>query len=170
MYALIVEIDNPVVGALEFKRDPTDLLAFMSFAIAEPLGSQHPLTNLARRLKKDFDINLTPLLTFYDNDIEDDVDAINLEAAWQDAAALNICITEIQTVLEKDERSITIERAEIESVQQDKIVEEEILERSIKQRVNQVLNGLNLNKKVKNLNSGEKIILEKSANFLLEKA
>ena len=108
MYALIVEIDNPVVGALEFKRDPTDLLAFMSFAIAEPLGSQHPLTNLARRLKKDFDINLTPLLTFYDNDIEDDVDAINLEAAWQDAAALNICITEIQTVLEKDERSTSL--------------------------------------------------------------
>ena len=63
--------------------------------------------------------------------------------------------------IEKDERSITIERAEIESVQQDKIVEEEILERSIKQRVNQVLNGLNLNKKVKNLDSGEKINLEK---------
>ena len=34
--------------------------------------------------------------------------------------------------IEKDERSITIERSEIESVQQDKIVEEEILERSIK--------------------------------------
>ncbi len=33
--------------------------------------------------------------------------------------------------IEKDERSITIERAEIEQVQQDKIVEEEILERSI---------------------------------------
>ena len=63
--------------------------------------------------------------------------------------------------IEKDERSITIERAEIESVQQDKIVEEEILERSIKQRVNQILNGLNLNKKVKNLDSGEKITLEK---------
>jgi len=59
--------------------------------------------------------------------------------------------------IEKDERSITIERAEIESVQQDKIVEEEILERSIKQRVIQILNGLNLKKKVKNLNSGEKI-------------
>ena len=36
--------------------------------------------------------------------------------------------------VEKDERSITIERAQIESIQQDKNVEEEILERSIKQR------------------------------------
>ena len=34
--------------------------------------------------------------------------------------------------IEKDERSITIERAEIESVQQDKNVEEEILERKTK--------------------------------------
>ena len=41
--------------------------------------------------------------------------------------------------IDKDERSITIERAEIEQVQQDKLVEEEILERSIKQRAAQIL-------------------------------
>jgi len=57
--------------------------------------------------------------------------------------------------IEKDERSITIERAEIDVVQQDKIVEEEILERSIKQRANQILNGLKINKKIKNLNIGD---------------
>jgi DNA-directed RNA polymerase subunit beta len=59
--------------------------------------------------------------------------------------------------IEKDEITITIERAEIDSVQQDKIVEEEILERSIKQRINQIFNGLIINKKNKNLNVGEKI-------------
>ena len=58
--------------------------------------------------------------------------------------------------IEKDERSITIERAEIDSVQQDKIVEEEILERSIKQRANQILNGTNLNKKIKTFRTQEK--------------
>ena len=63
--------------------------------------------------------------------------------------------------VEKDERSITIERAQIESVQEDKNVEEEILERSIKQRVNQILHGINLNNKVKNFNPGEEINLEK---------
>jgi DNA-directed RNA polymerase subunit beta len=63
--------------------------------------------------------------------------------------------------IEKDERSITIERAEIEVVQQDKIVEEEILERSIKQRANQILGGSTLDKKIKNLNSGDKLDLEK---------
>ena len=63
--------------------------------------------------------------------------------------------------IEKDERSITIERSEIDSVQQDKIVEEEILERSIKQRINQIFNGLINNKKNKNLNVGEKINFDK---------
>ncbi len=56
--------------------------------------------------------------------------------------------------IEKDERSITIERAEIESVQQDKIVEEEILERSIKQRATQILDGSTINKKIKDIDTG----------------
>ena len=57
--------------------------------------------------------------------------------------------------IEKDERSITIERAEIDLVQQDKLVEEEILERSIKQRAAQILSGTRLSKKIKNLNQGD---------------
>ena len=66
--------------------------------------------------------------------------------------------------IEKDERSITIERSEIESVQQDKNVEEEILERSIKQRASSILTNTKLTKKVKGyevgLNLSEKIIFE----------
>jgi DNA-directed RNA polymerase subunit beta len=62
--------------------------------------------------------------------------------------------------IEKDERSITIERAEIEIVQEDKIVEEEILERSIKQRANQIFSGASLNKKIKDFDVGTKLDLE----------
>ncbi len=62
--------------------------------------------------------------------------------------------------IEKDERSITIERAEIEQVQQDKIVEEEILERSIKQRASQILDGTSLTKKIKDLDVGSKLDFE----------
>tara|TARA_B100001027_G_scaffold211537_1_gene179847 strand:- start:566 stop:4648 length:4083 start_codon:yes stop_codon:yes gene_type:complete len=57
--------------------------------------------------------------------------------------------------IEKDERSITIERAEIDLVQQDKIVEVEILDRSIKQRALQILSGVKIIKKIKNLNQGD---------------
>ncbi len=63
--------------------------------------------------------------------------------------------------IEKDERSITIERAEIEQVQQDKIVEEEILERSIKQRASQFLSGSTLVKTIKNFQEGTKLDFEK---------
>jgi DNA-directed RNA polymerase subunit beta len=62
--------------------------------------------------------------------------------------------------IEKDERSITIERAEIEQVQQDKIVEEEILERSIKQRASQILSGTSLSKKIKDIDAGTKLDFE----------
>ena len=62
--------------------------------------------------------------------------------------------------IEKDERSITIERAEIEQVQQDKIVEEEILERSIKQRAAQILSNSSLTKKIKEIEAGTKLDFE----------
>ena len=67
--------------------------------------------------------------------------------------------------IEKDERSITIERSEIESVQQDKIVEEEILERSIKNRAASILYGMPINKKIKIIEPGEKIN-EQNINIL----
>ena len=74
--------------------------------------------------------------------------------------------------IDKDERSITIERAEIESVQQDKNVEEEILERSIKQRASSILNNTKLNKKIKNYAEGsnlsEEIIFGLSVSDLLK--
>ena len=60
--------------------------------------------------------------------------------------------------IEKDERSTTIERAEIESVQEDKGVEEEILERNIKVRAQEIINNSKLSNDFKNLEPGTKII------------
>ena len=69
--------------------------------------------------------------------------------------------------IEKDERSITIERAEIESVQEDKKVEEEILERSIRQRASKILEGTVLNKKIKDIEIGAKLNNENIQNILV---
>jgi len=69
--------------------------------------------------------------------------------------------------VDKDERSITIERAEIDSVQEDKKVEEEILQRSIKQRASTILSGTTINKKIKNFESGTKLNDEKIQNLLI---
>lgn len=68
--------------------------------------------------------------------------------------------------IEKDERSTTIERAEIELVQEDKGVEEEILERNIKVRAQEIINNSILSNDFNNLESGNKITsqdLEKSS-------
>ena len=56
--------------------------------------------------------------------------------------------------IEKDERSIAIERAEIEAVQEDKKVEEEILNRNIKIRAIDLLNGQKLINSLKDLKPG----------------
>ncbi len=59
--------------------------------------------------------------------------------------------------IEKDERSIAIERNEIESVQEDKLVEEEILNRNIKLRATDLLNGKVTNKAYKTINANSTI-------------
>ena len=56
--------------------------------------------------------------------------------------------------IEKDERSIAIERAEIEVVQEDKKVEEEILNRNIKLRAADLLISQSINKQFKELKPG----------------
>ena len=62
--------------------------------------------------------------------------------------------------IEKDERSTAIERAEIESVQEDKSVEEEILVRNIRQRVEEIITTKKLSSNHNKLKSNTKLSLE----------
>jgi DNA-directed RNA polymerase subunit beta len=62
--------------------------------------------------------------------------------------------------IEKDERSIAIERAEIELVQEDKLVEEEILNRNIKLRAIDLLKNKQINKNYKKINANTVIQTE----------
>ena len=70
--------------------------------------------------------------------------------------------------IEKDERSIAIERAEIESVQEDKKVEEEILNRNIKLRAIDLLNGKSINKQFKELKPGTTLNINDFENLSLK--
>ncbi len=67
--------------------------------------------------------------------------------------------------IEKDERSLAIERSEIESVQEDKKVEEEILNRNIKDRAIDLIKGHKLNKPFKEINL-ENTLNDESLNSL----
>ena len=57
--------------------------------------------------------------------------------------------------VDKDERAIAIERSEVESVQEDKQVEEEILERNIKQRFIEISSKEKLSKNFKKFKPGD---------------
>ena len=70
--------------------------------------------------------------------------------------------------IEKDERSIAIERAEIELVQEDKKVEEEILNRNIKLRAIDLLNGQSINKQFKSLKPGTTLNINDFENLSLK--
>ena len=71
MPSLFVESDAADPAPFRFKGDPVDLLALLSFGVAEPFGSHHPLTELVRRLKREHGIDVAPLLTFYDREVEE---------------------------------------------------------------------------------------------------
>jgi len=62
--------------------------------------------------------------------------------------------------IEKDERSIAIERSEIESVQEDKSVEEEILERNIKSRVLEMSKNKKISENLKKIKNQSTLSLE----------
>jgi hypothetical protein len=68
---------------------PTDVLVhFLSFAFASRYGAQHEFSKLALLLRAEHKLDLRPLLTFADRNVEEDADARELERVWQDAAPL----------------------------------------------------------------------------------
>ena len=67
--------------------------------------------------------------------------------------------------VEKDERATAIERSEIESIQEDKQVEEEILERNIKQRLADIVTKEKVSKPFKKFKQGD--IIDKDEMFNL---
>ena len=70
--------------------------------------------------------------------------------------------------IDKDERSLAIERSEIELVQEDKKVEEEILTRNIKSRVIELLINQKINKEYKEMNSDTELNEETLNNLKLK--
>ena len=69
--------------------------------------------------------------------------------------------------IERDERSTAIERGEIEVVQEDKLVEEEILERNIKLRAEEIISDKKLKNNFMHLKADSKINVEDIKKFSL---
>jgi len=85
-----------------FRADPSDLLAFLSFAAAERYGSVHPLSGAAALLRKRHLVDMTPLLVFNDAVPEDDEDRRELERLWQEPAPLAAAARDAATAIRTD--------------------------------------------------------------------
>jgi hypothetical protein len=102
---LIVDVDAEQACPIAFSGATDELVAFLSFGFAARYGAQHPLTSLALLLRGEYKIDLTPLLTFADREVEVEADARELERAWQPAAPLSETIDAVLTAMSSgDER------------------------------------------------------------------
>jgi hypothetical protein len=115
MSRFFVEIDAPEPCPMEFGGPSDVLVPFLSFAFATRYGAQHEYSQLALFLRGQHKIDLTPLLTFADRNVEEDADATELERVWQDAAPLVDTLERVIGVLssgdERVEAAIAVEPA-----------------------------------------------------------
>lgn len=82
------------------------LVYFLSLAFSTRYGATHELSQLALLLRGERKIDLAPLTTFADRDIEVDADRRELERAWQDAAPLAETLTRVVDALDAGDQRI----------------------------------------------------------------
>ncbi len=88
MPRLFFETDAAEPCPIEFEGPSDVLVYFLSLAFSTRYGSTHPLSRLALLLRGEFKVDMAPLTTFADRDVEVEADAREMERAWQDGARL----------------------------------------------------------------------------------
>jgi len=92
---LYVEFDPPEPCPHAFAGDTADPVPFLSFALPARYGSTHELSRASLLLRGEFKIDVRPLLTFADREVEEPIDQRELERAWQAAAPLAECCRQV---------------------------------------------------------------------------
>jgi hypothetical protein len=103
---IVLDFDPPQPDAPKFASYTGDLVFFLSWAFSTRYGASHELSVAALVLRSEFKIDLQPLLTFADRNVEDPADEEALERAWQDAAPLAACCKEVCEALGSDEKRL----------------------------------------------------------------
>jgi len=103
---IVLDFEPPQLGAPPFTSDTADLVYFLSWAFSTRYGASHEMSVAALVLRSEFKIDLLPLLTFADRNVEDPADEEALQRAWQDAAPLAECCDRIYEALGSDEKRL----------------------------------------------------------------
>jgi hypothetical protein len=109
---LYFETDSDERCPIKFADDAQVLVYFLSLAFATRYGAQHEFSKLALLLRGEHKIDLKPLLTFADRDVEVEADAKELERAWQEAEPLAECLRRVAAVLSAPDESVAAMLAE----------------------------------------------------------
>ncbi len=112
MPSIILDFDPPQPEAPGFAGDQADLVYFLSWAFSARYGGNHELSLASLVLRGEFKIDLRPLLTFADRDVEEPEDEDALVRAWQDAAPLAECCEAVVTAFESGEKRLQAIREE----------------------------------------------------------
>jgi hypothetical protein len=104
--AVILDFDPEQPDAPSFEGDTSELVYFLSWAFSQRYGANHELSQVALALRSVHKIDLTPLLTFADRDVEDPDDADVLERSWQDAGPLVECCRRVSETLRSDDEHL----------------------------------------------------------------
>lgn len=106
----MLDFDPALPEPPAFQVDTSDLVFFLSWAFSARYGASHELSDAANLLRGgEFKIDMTPLLTFADRDVETPEDEDVLERSWQDALPLAECCARVAEALEgNDERLVAI--------------------------------------------------------------
>jgi hypothetical protein len=103
---VVIDYDPPLDGGRQFAADSSDLVYFLSWAFSQRYGANHELSIAALILRGEFKIDLSPLLTFADRNVEDPADAEALNRAWQDPVPLAETCRAVAAALAGGERRL----------------------------------------------------------------
>jgi hypothetical protein len=109
---IVLDYDPPLADAPQFASDSAALVYFLSWAFSARYGANHELSVAANVLRGEFKIDLLPLLTFADRDVEEAGDQEVLDRSWQDAAPLAECCALAAEALSSDEKRLAALREE----------------------------------------------------------
>jgi hypothetical protein len=103
MPRLIVDFDPPFDNPPSFSTDTRPLVYFLSFAFSARYGAQHELSKASMLLRGgEHKIDLKPLLTFADRDVDDPADDKELQRVWQEAGPLAECCRRVVDAIDSD--------------------------------------------------------------------
>jgi hypothetical protein len=104
---IVLDFDPEQPDAPSFQTETSQLVFFLSWAFSQRYGASHELAEAARILRFEHKIDLGPLLTFADRDVEEEADADVLERSWQGAEPLAECCTVVAQALQGDDTRLT---------------------------------------------------------------